>query len=301
MIDVAIVGCGHMGRHHARAVAAHPDCRLVAAIDVVDERARAIADQYGAECRTTVPDGVDAVIIATPTSTHADVAGPLLTGGRWCLVEKPLAHTIGAAKALSSPRLVVGHIERFNPAVRAVGDLAPRFIEARRLAPATGRSSDVDVIFDLMIHDLDLILAWSRGRVEWFDAVGVAVDGPRVDTASVRLRTTDGIVANLVASRVAAASERTVRLFEPGRYTFLDLREGRAWRDGLQRDDGGVSERSGTPVPHVDARDALTAQWDAFIAAVRGDRAVAVGFDDGCGAVALAEQIGAAISGDSGS
>lgn len=298
MIDVAIVGCGHMGRHHARAVAAHPDCRLVAAVDIVPERAREVGERYGAEARSTVPDGVSAVIVATPTSTHAEIAGPLLAGGRWCLVEKPLADKSLAAKALCSPRLVVGHIERFNPAVRAAGELAPRFIEARRLAPATGRSSDVDVIFDLMIHDLDLILSWARGGVEWFDAVGVAVDGPRVDTASVRLRTTDGIVANLVASRVAASSERTVRVFEPGRYTFLDLREGRAWRDGLQRDDGGASERSGTPVPNLDGRDALTAQWDAFIAAMRGDRAVAVGFSDGWDAVDLAEQIGRVIAGE---
>jgi predicted dehydrogenase len=282
VVDVAVVGCGHMGRHHARVVASHPGCRLVAAVDVLSERAREVAERFGTEAADTVPDGVQAVIVATPTATHLDVAGPLLAQGRWCLVEKPLADNAARAAQLRSPRLAVGHVERFNPAVRAAGPMKPRYVEARRLAPPTGRSQDVDVVLDLMIHDLDLVLQWSSGEVEWFDAVGVAVNGPRLDTASVRLRTTDGITASLVASRVASAPERVVRVFEPGRYTRLDLMSGKAERKGS--------------IAAADPRDALTAQLDAFLAAVRGEQPVSVDFSAGCRAVDLAERIGFAIA-----
>lgn len=280
MIDVAVVGCGHMGRHHARIVAAHPECRLVAAVDLVPERAAEIAARWGAEARRDVPD-VDAIVIATPASTHAALAGPLLARGSWVLVEKPLAATAVDAHELASPRLGVGHVERFNPAIRAAGDLRPRYIEARRLSPPSDRGRDVDVVLDLMVHDLDLVLAWTCGAVAWFDAVGVAVDGPLIDTASVRLRTTCGVTASLVASRVAGAPERTLRVFESGRATTLDLQAGIAFRDG--------------PLPPAGG-DALTAQWAAFVGAIRGEGALPVGFSDGRRVVALAERISAAIA-----
>lgn len=271
-----------MGRHHARVIARHPGCRLVAVVDLLPERARAVAAATNTEARDSVPDGVDAVVIATPTTTHVGLAGPHLQDGRWCLVEKPLAGGSHTARALASERLVVGHVERFNPAVRALGEVRPRFVEARRMSPPSGRGADVDVIFDLMVHDLDLVLHWSRGEVTWFDAVGVAIEGPLIETASVRLRTSDGIVANLVASRVATTPERVVRVFERGRTTVLDLRSGVAMRDG-----GAIAVD--------DARDGLTAQWDAFVAAVRGERPPAVDFHAGYSAVALAERIANAI------
>jgi predicted dehydrogenase len=167
--------------------------------------------------------------------------------------------------------------------MRAAGRLRPRYVEARRLSPPSGRSTDVDVILDLMIHDIDLILQWGEGEVEWLDAVGVAVHGPYVDTASVRLRTSDGMTASLVASRVAQIPERTVRVFEPGRYTVLDLRAGQAVREG-----GAL--RAG------DDRDALTAQWDSFLGAMRGHEPLVVDFAAGWRAVELAERIGAAIA-----
>ena len=280
MIDVAVVGCGHMGRHHARIVAAHPECRLVAAVDLVDERAAEVAARWGAEARRDVPD-VDAIVIATPASTHAALAGPLLARGCWVLVEKPLAATAVDAFELASPRLGVGHVERFNPAIRAAGELRPRYIEARRLSPPSPRGRDVDVVLDLMVHDLDLVLSWTGGAVAWFDAVGVAVDGPLIDTASVRLRTTCGVTASLVASRVAGAPERTLRVFEQGRATTLDLQAGVAFRDGPLAPAGG---------------DALTAQWAAFVGAILGEGALPVGFSDGRRVVALAERISAAIA-----
>ncbi len=281
-MDVALVGCGHIGQHHARVIAKHPGCRLVALIDAVPERAHALAARVNAEARDSVPDGVEAVVIATPTTTHVELAGPHLRQGRWCLVEKPLAAAAHAARTLASPRLVVGHVERFNPAVRALGAVRPRFIEARRMSPPSGRGADVDVIFDLMVHDLDLVLHWFEGEVTGFDAVEVADEGRLVDTATVRLRTSDGLVANLVASRVAATPERVVRVFERGQTTVLDLR-------------AGVATRDGQVMAHDDPRDGLTAQWDAFVSTTRGERSPAVDFDAGYRAVALAERISNAI------
>ncbi len=277
-IDVAVVGCGHMGTHHARTVALHPGCRLVAAVDLIPARAAAVSSKFGGEARSDVPDGVEAVIISTPTFTHGEVARPHIDQGRWCLVEKPLGMTTQACKALYSPRLVVGHVERFNPAVRAAGELRPRYVEARRLGPPTGRAPDVDVVLDLMIHDIDLVLQWAKGEVVWIDAVGVAVLGSQIDTCSVRLRTSDGLTASLVASRVAKAPERTVRVFEHGRYTFLDLRKGRALRNG-------------GPLPVGDDRDALTAQLDDFLSAVHGEKPQQVTSVAGLRAVELAERI----------
>lgn len=277
-IEVAVIGCGHMGTHHARTVAQHPDCRLVAAVDLIPERAHKLASIHGAEARNAVPDGVEAVVVATPTNTHCEVALPLLQQGRWCLVEKPLAATGQLCQVMRSPRLVVGHVERFNPAVRAAGELRPRYLEARRLGPPTSRSQDIDVVLDLMIHDLDLVLQWAEGDVAWVDAVGVAVLGSQTDTCSVRLRTECGLTASLVASRVAKAPERTVRVFEPGRYTFLDLGQGRAVRNG-----GSLLVD--------DKRDALTAQLDAFVGAVRGERPVSVDAVEGRKVVELAERI----------
>jgi len=280
-MKVALVGCGHMGARHAAVVARDPTCQLVCTIDIIGERARGLAERFGGEAMEYVPDGVEAVIVATPTTTHREVTAPLLAKGLWCLVEKPLAESISAAAELDSARLVVGHIERFNPAIRAAGDLRPRFLEARREAPPTPRSKDVDVVADLMIHDIDLVLHWAEpgAEVEVVDAVGV---GDPVDTASVRLRTSDGLTATLVASRVAARPARWVHAFEPGRYTTLDLLAGRA-------------ARAGHALPLADERDALTAQWEAFRDAVCGGPLVGVGGQAGMRAVEIAEQIRARI------
>lgn len=268
-----------MGERHARTVAADPGAELAAVIDLLPERAASLADRHGCRAATTVPAEVDAVVIATPTSTHADVAVPLLARRQWCLVEKPLAHTVAAARALVDPRCRVGHVERFNPAVRAAGPLCPVVVEGRRIAPPTGRGLDVDVILDLMIHDLDLVLGWTgAGEVAWVDVAGVVLGG-RVDTASVRLRTTTGLTASLVASRVAAERQRVLHCYEPGRCTRLDLLAGVAVRG---------TERLGVDDP----RDALRCQWDGFAAAVRGDeRAPGAACIDGLRAVALAERI----------
>lgn len=269
-----------MGTRHARVVAADPGAELAVVVDVRPDRAQALADATGARVADVVPAEVDAVVVATPTTSHGDVAGPLLDRGQWCLVEKPLAASRVEAERLRTARCAVGHVERYNPAVRAVGPLRPQVVEARRIAPATGRGTDVDVVLDLMIHDLDLVLSWAApdAEVAWVDAAGVAVGGGAVDTASVRFRTTCGITANLLASRVAEHRQRVVRCYGPGAFVVLDLLGGTAVRDGVE-------------VERSDPRDALTSQWEAFTRAIAGDAAGPATSEAGFRAVDLAERI----------
>ncbi|MEQ1500650.1 MAG: Gfo/Idh/MocA family oxidoreductase [Myxococcota bacterium] len=279
MLRVALVGCGAMGARHARVMARDPGVELVV-VDALPDRARSVADEVGARTADHVPHEIDAAVIATPTTTHAAIAGPLLARGVWCLIEKPLAHAGDAARALDSPRCAVGHVERFNPAIRAAGGMRPRVIEARRVAPPTGRGLDVDVVLDLMIHDLDLVLRWGGGaEVAWIDASGAR------DTVSVKLRTTAGMTATLLASRVATQRERIVRCYEVSSCTVLDLVAGRATRDGVELPLGGD-------------RDALTCQWSSFATAVRGNTALGSS-GSAIRAVELAERIRAVVAGES--
>lgn len=269
-LRVLLIGCGVMGTRHAAVIARDPTCVLLA-LDRLPERARAVAERFGGRAVDAIPDEVDIAIVATPTGTHAYFAAPLLARGVWCLVEKPLADTAAEARRLAHPRCAVGHVERFNRALRAAGPLAPRTIDLRRISPPTGRSLDVDVVSDLMIHDLDLVLGWAApgGSIAWIDAAGTA------DTAVVRLRTTCGISASLVASRAADRRERMIRSDEPGGLTVLDLLNGRTWRNGIERHT-------------ADPRDALTCQWENFVAAVRGREALP---DSGIRAVELADRV----------
>lgn len=266
-----------MGTRHAAVIARDLGCELVT-VDVLAERSAALADRFGGRAADRVPDGIDIAVIATPTTTHADLAAPLLARGVWCLVEKPLADTPAAARRLEHRRCAVGHVERFNPALRAATVTGPRNIDARRIAPPTGRSLDTDVVLDLMIHDLDLILGWAApgSEVGWIDAAGTA------DTAIVRLRTTCGISASLVASRAADRRERVIRCDDGAGSTVLDLLAGRAFRNGVA-------------LENRDPRDALTCQWDTFVAAVRSDGPVA---DSGIRAVELADRIRQGIVAD---
>ncbi len=246
-----------MGRRHAATVARDPGARLAVTVDIVHDRAEALAREYGARAASEVPATVDVAIVATPTRTHAEVAAPLLARGVHCLVEKPLAPTVAAARDLAHERCFVGHVERFNPALVEAGPLSPQVVVGRRVAPPTGRGGDVDVVLDLMIHDLDLLLHWG-GDEHWqvVDAKGIAGAG-QVDTAAVQLRSDGGRTASLVASRVATSRERILQCYEPGRYTRLDLVHGTCHQ---------LPPRAAAP-PSA-ARDALGAQWAAFRSAL---------------------------------
>src|SRR5687767_9554435 len=196
---LAVIGVGSLGQHHARILAAMPDVDLVAVVDTKPERAHEIAAKYGTTAVTdarSLRGKVDAVSIATPTVSHVDVALPFIEAGVAVLVEKPLAASLAEADALieaSDARgtlLATGHTERFNPAVTVALPLvaSPRFIEIHRLGTLPERSLDIDVVFDLMIHDLDLLLAAVGSPVAAVEAVGVNVLTPRVDIANARLR-----------------------------------------------------------------------------------------------------------------
>ena len=242
-MNVAVVGVGHLGRHHARILSNMPGVSLTAVVDT--NRAR--AEEIATERRTRavgdwreILGGVDAVTIAAPTQAHLEIAQAFLDRGAHVLVEKPMTATTSDADRLielaKNRRLVlaVGHTERFNPAVQRARTLldGPRFIEVHRLGTFPERSLDIDVVFDLMIHDLDVVLSLVGDEVSAIEAVGVPVLTPRVDIANVRLRFARGCIANLTASRISRERVRKIRFFQRDAYLSLDYaaQEAEMWR-----------------------------------------------------------------------
>jgi predicted dehydrogenase len=237
-----------MGKNHARIFAGLPEARLTAVLDQRAEVAAGIAAQYGALPFSRIEEfaeAVDAVTVATPTVTHFDIAKALLERGKHVLVEKPFTETPEQARelcALAQQRglvLQVGHIERFNPVLSALEErlAQPRFIEATRLSPYPGRSLDVGVVLDVMIHDLEIILHLVRSPVAQVDAVGVPVLSKREDIANVRLRFENGCVANITASRISQDKLRKIRVFQPDAYLSLDYQNQSGYLLRLARDD----------------------------------------------------------------
>lgn len=235
MIRVGLVGVGHMGRLHARNLVASQNASLVAVLDADTARAQRAAQDFGAEAVGGVAElegKVDAVVIAAPTVAHHDTATEALAHGLHVFLEKPIAATSDEARAIVARAdevgkvLAIGQVERWNPAHLALAEYieAPLFIEAHRLAPFVPRSLDVDVILDLMIHDLDLVLAHQPAPPEAVAAAGVPVVTAREDIANARLAFPTGAVANLTASRVSRERMRRVRFFTASRtYVALDL------------------------------------------------------------------------------
>jgi predicted dehydrogenase len=228
-----VVGVGQFGGNHARVVAAEPDARLVAIVDVNSERASKTASAYGCEALTNYLDlrgKVDAAIIAVPTLAHADVAIDLMSAGIDVLVEKPIAADLpSATQIISTSRLYdrilqIGHLERFNPAVIALESAVtlPLFFEIHRMSVFSPRSLDVDVVLDLMIHDLDIVLSLVKSKLADIRAAGISILSSKVDIANVRLQFRNGCVANLTASRASTEKVRKLRLFQPGEYISLD-------------------------------------------------------------------------------
>jgi predicted dehydrogenase len=214
-LPVAVVGCGRMGRLHARVYAQMPNVHLVGVYDADNEKAAATAEEYGTRAFSNLRDllpHVNAATIAVPTQHHAELAEPFLHRGVACLIEKPLARDefecrrIIEASHKYRPIVQVGHIERFNPAVRAMKRLSirPQFMEVTRISPLTFRSIDVGVVLDMMIHDIDIVLNLAGSEVTKVDAVGVSVIGDVEDICNARLTFASGCVANLTASRIAS-------------------------------------------------------------------------------------------------
>jgi len=325
-IPVAVIGSGHMGRHHVRTYSEMPGVELVAVIDANTERARALAEPLNVKYAPALtPDlgAVRAVSIAVPTVHHLAVARPLIEHGIHVLIEKPLAPSAADAEQIAALGkqhgviVAVGHTERFNPAVRAVDRLGlqGKFVETHRISPFTFRSADIGVVFDLMIHDIDIVLHLVHDEVASVDAVGVNVLGKHEDIANVRVRFRRGAVANLTASRLALKTERKLRLFAEKVYVSLDYQKKvgvaitldknldvlKLARERNLEDLSQVAGLDFGKMVHVeplaiDAKDPLRTELETFIDCVCTGGRPPVPAEDGVAAVRLAEQIVASLS-----
>jgi len=301
LLNVAVVGVGHLGRHHARVLASLPDVSLVGVVDIDPARAQEVAQAQGTRAFTDwrdIPEPIDAVSIAVPTEVHAEIALPLIDRGVHVLVEKPLTRSLAEAdRLLTAARekgvvLGVGHIEHFNPAVLAArGYISrPGFIEVHRLGTFPERSLDIDVVFDLMIHDLGLVLDLVESPVVGIEAVGVPVLTPRVDIANARLKFASGCIANVTASRISREQVRKIRFFQQNAYLSIDYKaqEAELWR--LVPQDGGTPRIDGGKL-EVEREEPLKRELADFVAAVRDGRQTGVTGEQGRAALVLANEI----------
>nr|MBN2278389.1 Gfo/Idh/MocA family oxidoreductase [candidate division Zixibacteria bacterium] len=257
-LKTAVIGVGHLGRHHARWYKTINESELIGVYDADQEKCRKVAEELGVTAfkeMTDIFDRAEAVSIATPTTTHFEIARRFIEQKIHCLIEKPITVTVDQAYRLIELAeqhgviLSVGHIERFNPAVTALKkfNIAPRFIEAHRLAAFDPRGTDVAVILDLMIHDVDLALHLIKSKVERIEASAVAVISDKADIANARLTFANGAVANLTASRISLHAMRKLRIFQKSGYYSLDLAEKRA--DIYRLADDGSDNEPGMRIP----------------------------------------------------
>ena len=274
MKRLALIGAGQFGRNHARVIHESADAELVYVVDTDAARAAEVAGQYGALALTDARDvigKVDAAVVAVPTMSHEAIGCLLLENGIDVLVEKPIAPNLAAATHLIETAeghgrvLQVGHLERFNPAVVELERRAtlPLFFEIHRLNIFSHRSLDVDVVLDLMIHDVDIVLALTKTEPIEMRAAGVRILSPKVDIANVRMQFANGCVANLTASRVSTERVRKLRLFQPNQYLALDYT-----RQDLTIFTVGEELRIGFEKAPVTASEPLKLQLDAFLDAV---------------------------------
>lgn len=305
-LRVGVVGVGHLGQHHARLLAAMPGVTLTAIVDTKPGRAAEVTSAHGGTAMTdpaAAIDCVDAVTIAVPTSAHLEVALPFLDRGIPVLVEKPIAGSLQEADRLleaAARRGVLcaaGHTERFNPAVQAALALVsnPRFVEVHRLGTFPERSLDIDVIFDLMIHDLDLLLATVGSDVVSIEAIGVNVLTPRTDIANARLRFASGCIANLTASRISRERVRKARFFQRDSYVSIDYaaQEVEAYRLVAPGAAAPPGARPGIEGGKLDIarQEPLAMELADFVDAVRRGREPLVTARAGRDALALATRI----------
>jgi predicted dehydrogenase len=312
-IKVAVVGVGDFGRHHARVYRAIEDVELVGLYDIDPDRARAVAEEF----HTRALDSLDAVAsaaqaasVAVPTREHARVGQELLRRGVDVLGEKPIASSLSEADELVETAeregriLQVGHTERFNPAVTAAAQVVtePLFFEVHRLGVFSGRSLDVDVIFDLMIHDLDILLSFVPAEVEQVHAVGIPILSPKVDIASVRLEFANGCVANLTASRVSTDKVRKLRFFQPNAYVSIDYGRRDALVVSIDKKATAAASGGGFPAGlgfrklETKPEEPLHAELRAFVEAVRSRQPGPVTGREARRALALAERVATGIA-----
>lgn len=303
-IRVAVVGTGEFGRNHARVYRELGEVELVGVYDQNSQRGAAVAAEFHAPVLQSLEElqgRADAVSVAVPTVAHAEVGCRLLEMGLDVLVEKPMAVDVTEADALIAAArknrriLQVGHVERFNPAVRAVEPIVnrPLFFEVHRLGVFTPRSLDVDVIYDLMIHDLDILLALVKEPVTEVKAVGIPVLTDKVDIAHARLEFAGGAVANVTASRVSTERVRKMRFFQQHEYISLDYARRDALRIGVKK--AGPQPEFGFEKLNAPAVEPLHAELEAFIEASRTRREPPTNGAAGRAALALAGRVMASI------
>ena len=306
-LRVGVVGVGHLGQHHARVYAELENCTLVGVADVDIERGREIAGRHDTkfyEDYTDLCQDVDALSIAVPTEYHHAVGMECLRQGIHVLIEKPIARTVEEADQLielaaQQQRVIqIGHTERFNAAVVELARIVekPAFIESNRLSPFPERSTDIDVVLDIMIHDIDIILSLVKSPVKKLEAVGVPVITSKIDIANTRLEFESGCIANVTASRVSLKQERKLRMFQPEKYISLDyqaqsLHVVEIKHPELRHD---FPNARPTIIPHqvnVTKQEPLKAELEAFVDCVYTGGDPVVSGNDGRNALKAAFQI----------
>ena len=297
-----MIGTGYLGKFHAEKYASLPDCELVAVVDINEDAANAVADKHGANALTDYQKllgEVDAVSIVVPTTLHHQVSKDFLSAGVHVLVEKPITVTVDEADeliALAKEKgliLQVGHLERFNPAVLGLDkDEKPLFIESHRLSPFNPRANDVSVVLDLMIHDIDIILALVDSEVERIDASGTRVLTQGTDIANARLLFKNGCVANVTASRISMKLERKMRLFRPSSYISVDFQNRilSRYKTGTKEMFPGIPEIENEESVY-ESGDALLQEIKHFINCIQTGETPLVSGEAGRRALATAIQI----------
>lgn len=319
---VGVVGCGRMGRLHARVSSQIPEAQLVGVYDANTDSAQAVAEQFSCRAFTSVEEmipHVKAVVVATPTITHEGLATTFIRAGVACLIEKPLAKDVAEATRIAdlarkhNATVQVGHVERFNPIIRAMRkfDIKPGFMEVIRVSPLTFRSIDVGVVLDMMIHDIDIVLMLAQSKPVQVDSVGVRVLGDVEDVCNARVKFENGCVANFTASRLALKTERKLRAFSTDAYVSLDYQKRTgtiarksenlgAIRDTVAKIRSGeiedLSQLNYADLVNVeqlttDDVEPLRAEWEAFLHAAKTGERPEVNADDGLAAVSLATRI----------
>ncbi len=283
-LRVAVIGGGSFGRHHVRAIKQLPEIDLAAIVDIDLAKAEQLSNEYGScafQDYAEVLSEVEAAIVATPTVTHEQIGAQLLETGIDVLIEKPIADSSTAGERLArlaeqNERILqVGHLERFNPAVTALERVLtiPLFFEIHRLSTFTPRSLDIDVVLDLMIHDLDIVLHLTRELPDEIRAAGISVLSPRVDIANVRLSFASGCVANLTASRISTEKIRKLRVFQPGEYISVDYQRQDALRVAIRKNEpnpsGEFVRQFGFDQLPIERAEPLQLELAAFFTAVR--------------------------------
>jgi predicted dehydrogenase len=306
VLRAGVIGVGHLGQHHARLYASIPGATLVGVTDQSAERAQEIAGRHAAQPYRNPEDllkDVDLVSVAVPTSAHYSVAKMCLEAGKHVLVEKPIAvrpaeaHELVALAKAKGCRLQVGHSERFNPIMQMMRPYIKRpvFIEGHRQSGYSPRGTDVDVVLDLMIHDIDLVLSFNPGPVEEVRASGVAVLSPTVDIAQARIQFRGGCVANLTASRVSTNKMRRLRLFQREQYLSIDFQTRQAVIT-RRRIVPGVPPELDAETFQGNADEPLRLQLESFVQAVQTGTRPEVSGEDGAAALDVAHLVLKAIA-----